>query len=435
MVDVRASRAADDAVRTAKPSQPKRIVLPAWIALALFLVVDSSGRAGAADASDSTSRTCLDEGEFAFLRRLSSYDLRELGELVGVHARTHPLPEEWGPAEWDSVVIESVRCLPEDGLSLVQEALGELGYEDESTALARNAVDLDDTPESERAVTSRLAQEALDAESLQVPLSCWDGQLGPQVFFFDPAVHLDPADATRHGTHRAGSLSVWDFESRHISLRPAICFPPNTALPRDGRGCHVSFTHTHGQSDADVEKWQAGLGHADSGQRVCSILGDAGGGLRVESASVHSILGRRGDGGRDPDRQLVYALCDAVSLQDYPPGTQWANFNLTCPYLGGYTHNAELNMIVHWREQRWTQAAVAWGDGTSRAVVGEDAEFFVQMVTRRGENASAGGDFLTGVLLGPAVANCAVQDLGIYLSIYDSLSLSLYLSIYLYIYI
>ena len=48
MVDVRASRAADDAVRTAKPSQPKRIVLPAWIALALFLVVDSSGRAGAA---------------------------------------------------------------------------------------------------------------------------------------------------------------------------------------------------------------------------------------------------------------------------------------------------------------------------------------------------------------------------------------------------
>ena len=71
--------------------------------------------------------SCLDQAELGFLQRLPSSDLFELGELVGVDSVDRKISVV-NSAEWDSVVIEGVRCVKRDLAPLVQEALRELGY-------------------------------------------------------------------------------------------------------------------------------------------------------------------------------------------------------------------------------------------------------------------------------------------------------------------
>jgi len=211
---------------------------------------------------------CLDESAFSFLRRLSSRDLFELGELVGV-ASSASTPVSVDSAEWDNVVVEGVRCLPADAAALVREALAELGHchqptrrapaaaleargpeelldelpQEQLDALARDAVDLV-VDEGSEDYAARRAHETRAAERLQVPLSCWDANRGPQVFFADPPVHLDPADPTRHLQVDAGSLSERDFPSELVRFRAGVCFPPGAPVPSD-RACTVWFSHTH----------------------------------------------------------------------------------------------------------------------------------------------------------------------------------------------
>ena len=72
-------------------------------------------------------RSCLDRAELGFLQRLPSSDLFELGELVGIDSVDRKISVV-NSAEWDSVVIEGVRCVKRDLAPLVQEALRELGY-------------------------------------------------------------------------------------------------------------------------------------------------------------------------------------------------------------------------------------------------------------------------------------------------------------------
>ncbi len=80
--------------------------------------------------------SCLDGDETAFLQRLPNYELLFLGELVGVvpgdavGAQTTWSGRTLSPtsAEWESVVIESVRCLPTGSTFILRQALAELGF-------------------------------------------------------------------------------------------------------------------------------------------------------------------------------------------------------------------------------------------------------------------------------------------------------------------
>jgi len=80
--------------------------------------------------------SCLDGDETAFLQRLPNHELYFLGELVGVvPGDAVGAPPTWSggtlaptSAEWESVVIESVRCLPTGSTLILRQALAELGF-------------------------------------------------------------------------------------------------------------------------------------------------------------------------------------------------------------------------------------------------------------------------------------------------------------------
>jgi hypothetical protein len=244
--------------RTVKVLGRKKVLMVVWAFGCLCLCL--------CDGEGADPPPCLDDGELAFLRRLSSCDLFELGELVGVaSSASTPVPVD--SAEWDSVVVEGVRCLPADAAALLREALAELGHQptrrapaaalaargpeelldelpqEQLDALARDAVDLV-VDEGSVDDAARRAHETRAVERLQVPRSCWDANKGPQVFFADPPVHLDPADPTRHLELDAGSLSERDFPSELVRFRAGVCFPPGAPVPPD-RACTVWFSHAH----------------------------------------------------------------------------------------------------------------------------------------------------------------------------------------------
>jgi hypothetical protein len=50
--------------------------------------------------------------------------------------------------------------------------------------------------------------------------------------------------------------------------------------------------------------------------------------------------------------------------------------------------------------------------GLQAARAGEEATFYVQMVSREGKNVSIGGDHLQCQLSGPSLVSCDVSDLG-----------------------
>ena len=80
--------------------------------------------------------SCLDGDETAFLQRLPNHELVFLGELVGVvpgeavGAQTKWSGGTLAPtsAEWESVVIESVRCMPAGSTLILRRARAELGF-------------------------------------------------------------------------------------------------------------------------------------------------------------------------------------------------------------------------------------------------------------------------------------------------------------------
>ena len=77
--------------------------------------------------------SCLDGDETAFLQRLPNHGLLFLGELVGVvPGDAVGAQTTWSlaptSAEWESVVIESVRCLPTGSTFILRQALAELGF-------------------------------------------------------------------------------------------------------------------------------------------------------------------------------------------------------------------------------------------------------------------------------------------------------------------
>ena len=372
-----------------------------------------------AGAGIAQAMACLDGSQVGFLQRLSSRDLLELGELAGVTAMDGTSLS----AEWDSVVIDSVRCLPPAGSELVKEALIELGYrkgqwatevgsggsytlsvgsqgdlfevEDRvNSMLARDAVDLDVHHDNEEEVHRRRAHDARLGERLIVPGSCWDAARGSQVFFADPPIHLDPADPTRHSEYAAGQLGMWDFGSEQIVFRAGVCFPPGSPYTNGQNRCKVFFTHSQ-QSDPE-----------SLGEVVCRAPFDDG---HASSTHVLSHDAETEEGG------VLVTLCTPIQLFDYSPGTQWLSLNLTClePLTGLlHQHHAELNMAVHWQAQPWTRQATAWGRGLRHGWAGEEAVFTVQMVTRAGLNASAGGDHLLGHLVGPSILTSTVTDKG-----------------------
>ena len=92
------------------------------VAWALALVLQAVGNI---EASSSSRIVCLSDSDFGFVQRLSSRDLYEIGELVGIYG---PEGSMSSPAEWGAFVIDRVRCLSPDGILLVQEALLELGH-------------------------------------------------------------------------------------------------------------------------------------------------------------------------------------------------------------------------------------------------------------------------------------------------------------------
>jgi hypothetical protein len=77
------------------------------------------------------SLSCLNQAQFNFLQNLSSLDLFELAELVGLNELSH---QAGASGEWGSAM--SLRCLPPDSALTVQEALVELGYAAQSTNAA-----------------------------------------------------------------------------------------------------------------------------------------------------------------------------------------------------------------------------------------------------------------------------------------------------------
>jgi hypothetical protein len=262
-------------------------VTGATVVWALALVLQAVGHIY---ASNTSSMGCLSDREFGFVQRLSNRDLHEIGELVGIHLPMVSMTSD----ERGSYVINRVRCLSADGLLLAQEALVELGHigteaqgagqeeqgsrptppgvgagifdesitffmgdnqdpadyedrwkiekEEAEREHAQANVDLDlenqDPADYEGDNHKKLMQE----ERLLAPGSCWNPARGPQVFFADPPVHLDPDDRTRHVQQEAGRLSTWDFRSEEMRLRAGVCFPPGSKLARP-RSCKVFFSH------------------------------------------------------------------------------------------------------------------------------------------------------------------------------------------------
>ena len=275
------------------------------VAWALALVSQAVGNI---EASSSSRIVCLSAGEFGFVQRLSSRDLYEIGELVGIY---WPEGSMSSPAECGAFVIDRIRCLSPDVMLLVQEALVELGNSgtvpgegeqrqqwaarsdaaaahhqtgalsnefkmpakqqqlrvdpadgkaypldsfldfygedegkfhfnrlstagqqgiwDESATLFvgenQDPVDYEDQWQKELAqanvdmnldVARKSTEDEKDKlmreERLLAPASCWNPTRGPQVFFADPPVHLDPADPTRQIEQEAGKLSTRDFK-------------------------------------------------------------------------------------------------------------------------------------------------------------------------------------------------------------------------------
>ena len=315
-----------------------------------------------------------------FLQRLSSRDLFELGELVGVTSTEVPAMDS---GEWDSIVIDGVRCLSGDSLSLLREALTELGWkagawrdgkmyttlgaatdeeeEMREMELASSAVDLDVLVRDQEEESERSRQEELLKERLLVPRSCWDAARGPQVFFADPPVHLDPSDPARHIEYDAGRVGYWDFKSEFITMHAGVCFPPGSRIPQgQEEKCAVVFSHSNQLPDNEA------------GETICR----APFGWRSETQVLSHDPGTEADG-------LIFSQCSPVFLVDYPPGQQrrsatpsraarqaprndqlsdtilagsfWMAFNLTCPPgIHGekvHRHHAELNVAVHWQAQ------------------------------------------------------------------------------------
>lgn len=252
-----------------------------------------------------------------FLQRLSSRDLFELGELVGVTSTELPAMDS---GEWDSIVIDGVRCLSGDSLSLLREALVELGWkadtwrdgkvyttlgaatDDEEEMremeLASSAVDLDVLVRDQEEESGRSRQEELLKERLLVPRSCWDAARGPQVFFADPPVHLDPGDPDRHIEYDAGRVSYWDFRSEFVTMRAGVCFPPGSRIPQQ-ETCDVVFTHSNQLPDNEA------------GETICR----APFGWRSETQVLSHDPGTEAGG-------LMFSQCSPVFLVDYPPGQQ-----------------------------------------------------------------------------------------------------------------
>jgi hypothetical protein len=239
--------------------------------------------------------------------------------------------------EWDSIVIDGVRCLPVDGLSLLRQALDELGCRADQWAggkasamlgsdtddeeeekmemeLASNAVDLEVLVQGDEEESRSSIHEALLAERLAVPGSCWDGKRGPQVFFADPPVHLDPGDPTRHLEYDAGRLGFWDFKSELVALRAGVCFPlgslPAQATVANG-SCRVVFSHSNQ------------VASTDTGEMVCT----APFGWESETR----VLAREARGASADARQgVLFSECSTILLRDYSPDSFWFALNFTC---------------------------------------------------------------------------------------------------------
>ena len=104
------------------------------VAVILVCVVSATPDHGAHFELEAVS--CLDGDETAFLQRLPNHELFFLGELVGVvPGDAVGAPSTWSggtlaptSAEWESVVIESVRCLPTGSTLILRQALAELGF-------------------------------------------------------------------------------------------------------------------------------------------------------------------------------------------------------------------------------------------------------------------------------------------------------------------
>ena len=205
-------------------------------------------------ASAPPNLVCLSDVESTFLSRLSSHEQWELAQLAGVN------PPATEPATWgDRAVARRMQCLPSDRAALLVEALAELGCvpaeanrqlaastdsgdvtardigggtrsREQPPALSphaqttasdsfggairaqhnaetgefserfRGPEEGEEGEEAAEEAAARLADAIGDAEHLLAPGSCWNDALGPQVFFAEPAVHLDPADPSRHIT-------------------------------------------------------------------------------------------------------------------------------------------------------------------------------------------------------------------------------------------
>jgi hypothetical protein len=372
-----------------------------WALLALVLQA-----VGNIEASNSSRIVCLSDSEFAFVQRLSRYDLYEIGELVGLY-----LPDPEGsmssPAEWGAFVIDRVRCLSPDGMLLVQEALLELGHSwtepqlDEAEFLAQANVDMD--LDVARKSTEDEKHKLMREERLIAPASCWNPTRGPQVFFADPPVHLDPADPTRQIEQEAGKLSTWDFKSEEMRLRAGVCFPPGSKLARP-RGCTIA-----------LQKGNA-LPHEKSGQVICSAPFGEESNASYDVDAETRVLTHAYNADTKSEfldqGGVIVTLCTPLAFYDNAPGQWRISLSLTCEHLDHvYKHHAEMNVEVYWQRQAWTEHAVAWGTGLHQARAGEEASFYVQMVSREGRNMTSGGDHLQGQLSGPALLSCSVTDL------------------------
>ena len=92
----------------------------------LVSVVLATPDEGAGEQRGKEAVSCLDGDETAFLQRLPNHELFFLGELVGVvPGDAVGAPPTWSggtlapaSAEWESVVIESVRCLPTESSAM-----------------------------------------------------------------------------------------------------------------------------------------------------------------------------------------------------------------------------------------------------------------------------------------------------------------------------